>query len=70
MVVAALFNGEKCFPLKTPRRWQLVAEYVKKSVLCDNDKECEDPVMIVGYSKSSVEFDYSPEHCKELFHVI
>ena len=73
--VAALLNAEKHFPIKTPRRWQLVAEYVKKSCILVSDNgekalQIDEPSMVVGCSKSFVNFDYSAEHCKHLFNLI
>lgn len=62
--VAALLNAERTFPAKTPKRWELISEYVLKS------NNGADPYMVLGSGKKCLVFDSSAEHCKQLFIII
>lgn len=68
--VAALIKAEKQFLQKTPKRWELIAEYVKKSTDVGSMENAHEPHMILGFSKSLIEFHCSADHCKQLFYVL
>lgn len=71
--VAALLNAEKHFPPKTPKRWSLIAEYVKKAseeVCGSGTVSAEEPIMILGSAKEPTMFQYKADHCKQLFTVL
>ena len=57
---AALVYAEKHFPIKTPMRWQLIAEYVLKCIPALSGKSHEAglaaapiPLMVLGNASSS-----------------
>lgn len=70
---AALVHAEKHFPMKTPLRWHLIAEYVAKCVSALNSKQIEltnpPPLMIIRSSSSSVQclFQATPDMCETAF---
>jgi hypothetical protein len=68
---AALVHAEKHFPLKTPLRWQLIAEFVAKCVPVESKATA--PLLILGGIQSSAkptEFQCSPNVCKNSFALI
>ena len=75
--VTALLNGESSFPLRTPKRWHLIAEYVQKmteALNIDNAGETSaqslGPMMILGHSKKVSAFQCTPENCKILYTIV
>lgn len=67
--LAALLNGERCFPVKTPKRWQLIAEYVQKAV-SDEEKTGNGAIMVIGCSKKTTTFQLTADHCKQLYSIV
>ena len=65
--VAAIISAEKSFPPKTPKRWNLIAQFVRKS----NPENSEEPQIVLGASsKPPTKFIYSADHCKQLFSIL
>ena len=77
---AALVYAEKHFPMKTPVRWQLIAEYVLKCtpVLSGKPESHEVgpatapivPLMVLGNVSSSIHFQCTSEMCRSVFAII
>ena len=73
---AALVHAEKHFPLKTPLRWRLIAEYVAKCVpALDSRQNASNegmPSMVIGNpcSSSEVTFQATSEMCKTSFAIL
>ena len=72
----ALMIGEKHFPVKTPRRWHLIAEYVAKCVAQLSEKSVTPPTaMLIGKPGSSspqtpVPFQSTAAVCRMSFQII
>ena len=71
---AALVHAEKHFPMKTPRRWQLIAEFVAKCVpaMPGSNDAARVPLMVLGSPSSAIptEFQCTPDMCKNSFVLI
>ncbi len=70
---AALVYGEKHFPVKTPRRWHLIAEYVSKCTQTISQQGCtHTPVIFIGKEGLSpaVTFQSTAPLCKTAFEMI
>lgn len=79
---AALVYAEKHFPIKTPMRWQLIAEYVLKCVpvlskpvsLEAGATTAPIPLLVLGRananSLTSTRFQCTPEMCRNVFTII
>lgn len=68
---AALVHAEKHFPVKTPMRWQLIAEFVTKCVPVLSKVSV--PLMALGSQSSATipsEFQCTPDMCKNSFALI
>ena len=76
---AALVHAEKHFPMKTPMRWQLIAEYVLKCIPvlsgkpdASPDTAAPIPLMVLGNASSSTIARFQPtsEMCRNAFSII
>ena len=76
---AALVHAEKHFPMKTPMRWQLIAEYVLKCIPvlsgklgASPDIAASIPLMVLGNASSSTTARFQPtsEMCRNAFSII
>ena len=78
---AALVYAEKHFPMKTPMRWQLIAEYVLKCIPVFSGKPVSRdevgsstapivPLMVLGNASSSTRFQCTSEMCRNVFAII
>ena len=67
---AALVHAEKHFPLKTPLRWHLIAEFVAKCVPVVSKATA--PLLILGVQSSAkpTVFHCTPDMCKNSFGLI
>ena len=72
--VAALVDAEKHFPPKTPKRWDLIAEYVRKSneaLKGSTPTVTAEPAMVLGNAAvTPTKFLFSNDHCKLLFAIL
>ena len=65
--LSAIIYAEKHFPERTPRRWQLIADLVKKASVyeqAESSSKTATAYITIGEGNTIIDFDYSYIHCK------